>query len=316
MTIQSIWQQIAAHHDQLAVTHAAIRDLFAELDDEGIQPTDEEIDAMVAKADASMNAETTAPSALELFTGAKQGEPVYTMADDETFTREQYHAAGWTDDQLTSLGKMTITYPNPPAAAAPVAPPAPAAPTPPTAPSAPTTSNAGGSSTLAATNVLVDKAGVPWDARIHSSARTINEGDGLWKKRKGVSPQLVAQVTSELLSAKTPFVQPQAAPVAVAAPAAPAAPTPAVAPAAPGVPGTAKEAITQANALAAADKANHPDPTSFGELITWQKATGTQTQAIVAAAQQIDPAIAGLGFLARPEYKDLIPTIIELVKAG
>ena len=33
-------------------------------------------------------------------------EPVYVMSVGERFTREQYHAAGWTDDQLIQTGKM------------------------------------------------------------------------------------------------------------------------------------------------------------------------------------------------------------------
>lgn len=55
-------------------------------------------------------------------------EPVYEMAAGETHTREQYHAAGWTDAQLLQAGKMVSTAPVKPAAppAPPLAEPAPA----------------------------------------------------------------------------------------------------------------------------------------------------------------------------------------------
>ena len=38
----------------------------------------------------------------------KAPAPTYVMAHGEQFTREQYLAAGWTDDQLLQTGKMTI----------------------------------------------------------------------------------------------------------------------------------------------------------------------------------------------------------------
>jgi hypothetical protein len=50
--------------------------------------------------------------------------PEYRMADGETHTREQYHQAGWTDDQLIASGKL-IAVAAPPAAPAVVAEPAP-----------------------------------------------------------------------------------------------------------------------------------------------------------------------------------------------
>jgi hypothetical protein len=34
--------------------------------------------------------------------------PTYVMAQGEMFTREEYHAAGWTDEQLLAVGKMSI----------------------------------------------------------------------------------------------------------------------------------------------------------------------------------------------------------------
>lgn len=53
--------------------------------------------------------------------------------------------------------------------------------------------------------VELDSAGVPWDARIHSSGLDENgqhkkTAQGRWNKRKGVSDAEVAQVTAELLN--------------------------------------------------------------------------------------------------------------------
>ena len=45
----------------------------------------------------------------------------------------------------------------------------------------------------------VDSSGLPWDERIHSSKRTQNP-DGTWRKRKGVTPPIVAKVEAELRS--------------------------------------------------------------------------------------------------------------------
>lgn len=242
-----------------------------------------------------------APSALELFTGKPQSKPVYTMAAGETFTREQYHDSGWNDEMLVSNGKMTVEYPKPPAPAAP--PPVNAgAPTPPAA-ATPTPGD---------TNLIRDKSGLPWDGRIHSGGRTMTK-DELWVKKKGVSPQLVAQVTSELLAAKpTPFVQAPAAPAPAAPPVAAAAPTPAAAPQAPAAPGTASEAIAAAHASIAAEAAN---PTTFAGAMGWLKANNLTTGHALDAAKQVDPSIEGWGFMARPEYIGLMPTIIEVLKA-
>lgn len=60
-------------------------------------------------------------------------------------------------------------------------------------------------SPTAAGGVELDSAGVPWDARIHSSGLDENgqhkkTAQGRWNKRKGVSDAEVAQVTAELLN--------------------------------------------------------------------------------------------------------------------
>lgn len=45
-----------------------------------------------------------------------------------------------------------------------------------------------------------DKNGLPWDERIHAGTKALN-GDGTWKKRRGVDDATVAAVTAELTGA-------------------------------------------------------------------------------------------------------------------
>lgn len=68
--------------------------------------------------------------------------------------------------------------------------------------------------------VEVDSAGLPWDRRIHSSAKSKIK-DGTWKKLRGVDDALVAQVEAELRQSMNP-VAPVAEPVQAAAPMPPA----------------------------------------------------------------------------------------------
>lgn len=46
----------------------------------------------------------------------------------------------------------------------------------------------------------LDKNGLPWDERIHSSSKNTN-ADGTWRYRKGVSPTIRAKVEAELKGA-------------------------------------------------------------------------------------------------------------------
>lgn len=48
-----------------------------------------------------------------------------------------------------------------------------------------------------------DSSGLPWDARIHASTKTVNK-DGTWKKRKGVQQVDVDAVEAELRAANAP----------------------------------------------------------------------------------------------------------------
>lgn len=73
--------------------------------------------------------------------------------------------------------------------------------------------------TSASTTSNLDKAGLPWDERIHSSSKALT-ADGLWRKKRGVDDALVAQVESQLkqlMAVPTPEAS-STAPVAVVPP--------------------------------------------------------------------------------------------------
>lgn len=60
---------------------------------------------------------------------------------------------------------------------------------------------------VAADDIELDSAGMPWDARIHASTKT-KVKDGTWKKMRGVDEDLVAEVEAELAAAPEPEVEP------------------------------------------------------------------------------------------------------------
>lgn len=65
-----------------------------------------------------------------------------------------------------------------------------------------------------------DKNGLPWDERIHAGTKALN-GDGTWKKRRGVDDATVAAVTAELTGAApapTPEPTPEPTPAPTPAP--------------------------------------------------------------------------------------------------
>lgn len=74
----------------------------------------------------------------------------------------------------------------------------------------------------------IDKNGLPWDERIHAGTKALN-GDGTWKKRRGVDDATVAAVTAELTSA-APQPEPTPAPQPEPTPAPTPEPTPAPVP--------------------------------------------------------------------------------------
>ncbi len=88
-----------------------------------------------------------------------------------------------------------------------------------------------------------DASGLKWDERIHAGNRATN-GDGTWRKKRGVEPELVLQVEAELRGVPVPPSIP-AVPAAPAVPSAaelaakmmaPAVPAAPVAPAVPAAP--------------------------------------------------------------------------------
>ena len=96
--------------------------------------------------------------------------------------------------------------------------PVPPAPTPavaaivPTAPAAP--------SSLAG-SVELDAKGLPWDARIHSSGKTLIK-DGTWRYKGGVPPERIVAVEAELRGGPAPLAVPAAPIATIQVPAAPA----------------------------------------------------------------------------------------------
>lgn len=75
----------------------------------------------------------------------------------------------------------------------------------------------------------VDKAGLPWDERIHASSRTLT-ADGCWRKKRGVSDGLVTEVETQLrslMALPAPVAAPAPPPAAPVAAAVPAPPPPA-----------------------------------------------------------------------------------------
>jgi hypothetical protein len=57
--------------------------------------------------------------------------------------------------------------------------------------------------TVNTSGIQLDKAGIPWDSRIHSASKSINQTDGLWRQKRGVSPDLVATVVGQLKQAQS-----------------------------------------------------------------------------------------------------------------
>lgn len=177
----------------------------------------------------------------------------------EGHDQESYEEAGWSIQAMIDAGHLVeVTEQRPKEGVHSVsAAPSAIAPAPAPAPAAPAPSGSG---------VAVDKAGLPYDARIHSSAAEPLAKTGFWKRKKNLSDEYVAEIEAELRgvmnagkpnatgaaepamtttatpanTAPAPTPAPTtttvaaAAPPAPSAPAAPApAPAPGVAPAAP-----------------------------------------------------------------------------------
>lgn len=153
-----------------------------------------------------------------------------------------------------------IAAPAPPAATIPPPPPAPPASESLIEAEAARASGAGAAfaATAGPSAPDVDKSGLPYDERIHSSTKAVNQ-DGTWRNKRGVDPALVASVTAELRAASVapappaPPAEPEAqSPEAAFTPPAGAETPPA--PPAPPAPPVADGAITYPSIIMAASE--------------------------------------------------------------
>lgn len=92
--------------------------------------------------------------------------------------------------KIAQAGTNVSEVPQAPAESSPVPPSAPTPPVAPTVEAAP------------ASSVELDKRGLPWDARIHSGAKS-KLANGNWKLARGVDPVLVTQVEAELYRSRS-----------------------------------------------------------------------------------------------------------------
>lgn len=148
-----------------------------------------------------------------------------------------------------------------------------------------------------------DKAGTPWDSRIHASSKAINE-DGTWRKRRNLSDVIYASVMAELTaSGQTPGSPPASAPQ-VPVPPAPAAPVGIVDQGSVVIP---PPAVVPAPPMAA------PVPTVPAvpvAPVAAVPAVPPATEAPVPAAPVAPPVAAGMSFAV------LMPMVSDAIKAG
>ena len=130
----------------------------------------------------------------------------------------------------------------------------------------------------------LDKTGLPWDARIHTSTRAVN-ADGTWRRKRGVDEATVATVESELRAVMgIPAV---AVPAPTVAEAAPVVPPPPPAPVAPLPPSTASfiDLINLASELIMAGKLTQ------AQLDSAVQSTGVPSLALLANRLDLVPGI-------------------------
>ncbi len=134
-----------------------------------------------------------------------------------------------------------------------------------------------------AANVLLDSTGLPWDARINASTRTMTQ-KGVWKALKGVDEETVTRVRAELRAALGAPPAPAFVPLN-------AAPAP-VPPPPPPAPAAAAPAPAAATLL--------PLPTTFVEVCQYVTARGIAAPTVTAICEKF--GLPGLGLLAvRPD---------------
>jgi hypothetical protein len=88
-----------------------------------------------------------------------------------------------------------------------------------------------------ASGVELDKAGMPWDGRIHSESKS-KLADGSWRKKRGLDPEVLNTVENELrqVMGAAPAIAPQSEVIWPMPAPVPPAPVPPVAPVAPVAP--------------------------------------------------------------------------------
>lgn len=194
---------------------------------------------------------------------------------------------------------------------------------------------------------MLDKNGLPWDTRIHAASKAIN-ADGTWRQKRGVAPELVATVETQLRGVMavpvpdthgSPELDEDAAKLEAMGgdagptmgdifgvpreylndtqPAAPVVPPPPPVMVEARAAGAPPEWVGQSAPPPPPPVTTPPasDPTTFPELVqfvTAQKLAGKLTQAQLDAALQIIGVQGALPVMAaRP---DLIPTLVAKLR--
>lgn len=182
-----------------------------------------------------------------------------------------------------------VEIPPPPAPALVIPPPPPPAANIPSAnsqPAQPGATNAG---------TILDKAGLPWDGRIHASSKATN-ADGTWRLKRNVDKTLIDTVTAELQRAMAaPSAGPQLVP-----PPPPPAPTQAPPPPPPPADDVRKAYVDLVGRAASAQGAGK---ITLDQVLKCLSAVGVESMPalghrldlVPAAASLIDGIIAGAG---------------------
>jgi hypothetical protein len=166
--------------------------------------------------------------------------------------------------------------------------------------------------------VELDSTGLPWDARIHSGAKSKNK-DGRWKAKKGVHESEVTRVEAELRSVMGANVA--AAPAPIAEPAVPAPPAPPAPPAAEVPPPPQAVTPPPPPATTPAPPAATDAPTTFAALMGWigprmaaKKLTPDVVAATVASVGVMDAN--GVGQLTLLAHRpDAVPAVYDALRA-
>lgn len=147
-------------------------------------------------------------------------------------------------------------------------------------------------------SVELDKAGLPWDERIHSGSKAL-KADGYWKAKRGVDPELVKQVEAELRAV-------------MALPAGDAAEQPAPTPEQGGyVPPPSPQPEAQQAEAMPEQAAAAPAPQTFMDVVGLVGQRGIQQPQLMEACKAV--GLPDFGSLAhRP---DLVPKFVEALGA-